>query len=343
MAPPRSAAAQKLRQQQQQQQGDADLLPSDEDDSDFQLSGPETRGGGSSSSSSSSSESDTDATGTNAKKKRKVKSKKRTREQEPQATEEPAKPAVDVDDLWAQFNAADDDPYTAKSAPTAPAESGGSADAKGKGKAVAGPDQTRSNGQDDDLVTIEIEYEFAGEKVKQQKRVARSSAEAQAYFGRNSTAAAPGQLSSDPKSAAPAKDPTAAALDALFGPEDPSSTTAAVPSPAAPSTAAAPITSSAPVPPPAAKRRKTGGAGGSLSGMAASLGVAGAGGKPAKLNTLEKSKLDWSSYVSSETGLEDTLAHARKDGYLDRRDFLDRVDASKEEQWDQARRGGRRR
>lgn len=48
-------------------------------------------------------------------------------------------------------------------------------------------------------------------------------------------------------------------------------------------------------------------------------------------------------YVSSETGLEDTLAHARKDGYLDRRDFLDRVDASKEEQWDQARRGGRRR
>lgn len=104
---------------------------------------------------------------------------------------------------------------------------------------------------------------------------------------------------SDPTNAAPAKDPTAAALDALFGPEDPSTATAAVPSPAAPSTAAAPTTSSAPVPPPAAKRRKTGGAGGGLSGMAASLGVGGAGGKPAKLNTLEKSKLDWSSYAYS--------------------------------------------
>lgn len=47
-------------------------------------------------------------------------------------------------------------------------------------------------------------------------------------------------------------------------------------------------------------------------------------------------------YVSSETGLEDSLAHARKDGYLDRRDFLDRVEGKKSEQFDQARQASRR-
>lgn len=49
------------------------------------------------------------------------------------------------------------------------------------------------------------------------------------------------------------------------------------------------------------------------------------------------------SYVSTQTGLEDTLAHARKDGYLEKRDFLDRVEARKEEGWEKARGEARRR
>jgi len=48
------------------------------------------------------------------------------------------------------------------------------------------------------------------------------------------------------------------------------------------------------------------------------------------------------SYVSTQEGLSDTLTHARKDGYLDRRDFLDRVEGAKERQYDEAKSSRRR-
>ncbi|GAA5864217.1 hypothetical protein JCM3774_001259 [Rhodotorula dairenensis] len=336
MAPPKSAVAQKLRDD------DPSLLPSDDDDSDFHLSGPEHADGGSASDSDSS---DSDS----GKRKR-----KRTHAHS-DAEPAPAKPALDqaqVEDLWAQFNNPLDDPYANPTAAAAasPAPGNGAAD---------------SRRGDDEFVTIEVEYEFAGEKVKQQKRVKRTSVEAQAYFATAAPArskkprlASPPAAASSSSSTAPPPPPlpTVDPLDALFGPDTTSAATASTCSatsqaepPAHPPAAA--TTSSEPGGslPPAAKRLKTGGAGrggkrgggGGLAGMAAALGVAGA--KPAKLNTLEKSKLDWSSYVSSETGLEDSLAHARKDGYLDRRDFLDRVESSKEEQWDHARQAAARR
>lgn len=48
--------------------------------------------------------------------------------------------------------------------------------------------------------------------------------------------------------------------------------------------------------------------------------------KPKKLNTLEKSKMDWLGYVDQE-GIKDELNLHNKDGYLKKQDFLSRVDS----------------
>lgn len=54
-------------------------------------------------------------------------------------------------------------------------------------------------------------------------------------------------------------------------------------------------------------------------------------GKGPKLNTIEKSKLDWAGYVDQE-GIKDELDGAKKskDGYLGKKDFLERVDAKRD-------------
>lgn len=56
-------------------------------------------------------------------------------------------------------------------------------------------------------------------------------------------------------------------------------------------------------------------------------------GKGPKLNTIEKSKLDWAGYVDQE-GMKDELdgAEKSKDGYLGKRDFLERVIAKRDDE-----------
>ncbi|GAA5912110.1 hypothetical protein JCM5296_000797 [Sporobolomyces johnsonii] len=320
MAPPRSAVAQKLKE------NDPDLLPSDDDDSDFHLSGADD---------DDASSSDSDDEGGNGRPKKRAKVD----------GEQPKEPVLDkaaVEDLWASFNDPSlPDPYAAPppaAASTATASSSGKATPKadkGKGKA----------NEDGDMITIQVEYKFAGETISQDKLVPRSSAEAQAWLALHpeSASAKPSQLAPSASSSATpaAKDPTTSSLDALFGPDsaDPCPPTSA-PNPPAPeassSASPAPASTSAsasasPAPGPKGGPRKK--AAGGLGALAASLGV----GKPAKLNTLEKSKLDWNKYVSKEDGLSDTLAHARKDGYLEKKDFLDRVEMRKEEGWEKGR------
>lgn len=55
--------------------------------------------------------------------------------------------------------------------------------------------------------------------------------------------------------------------------------------------------------------------------------------KGPKLNTVEKSRLDWAAYVD-QAGIKDELnVHSRaKEGYLGRMDFLDRMEAKREEE-----------
>lgn len=92
-----------------------------------------------------------------------------------------------------------------------------------------------------------------------------------------------------------------------------------------------------------------------MGALAASLA------KPAKLNTLEKSKLDWNKCVSSvsmvvsaemegekltgihlprfvdKEDLSDSLTHARKDGYLEKQDFLQRTEDAREDAWEKSK------
>lgn len=57
-----------------------------------------------------------------------------------------------------------------------------------------------------------------------------------------------------------------------------------------------------------------------------------------KLNTIEKSKLDWASHVDKE-GLKEELdtAEKAKGGYLGRMEFLGRTEAKREEDLKNAR------
>lgn len=61
------------------------------------------------------------------------------------------------------------------------------------------------------------------------------------------------------------------------------------------------------------------------------LSTPGTKGKGTKLNTIEKSKLDWAGYVDKE-GIKDELegAEKAKDGYLGKMDFLDKMSAKRE-------------
>lgn len=57
-----------------------------------------------------------------------------------------------------------------------------------------------------------------------------------------------------------------------------------------------------------------------------------------KLNTVIKSKLDWMEYVDRAGLKNDLEVHSRaKEGYLDRMEFLNRVDAKREEERRNAR------
>lgn len=55
-----------------------------------------------------------------------------------------------------------------------------------------------------------------------------------------------------------------------------------------------------------------------------------------KLTTLEKSKLDWATYVDKE-GIHEELNLHNKDGYLAKQDFLNRVESSKDEKYREIR------
>lgn len=64
--------------------------------------------------------------------------------------------------------------------------------------------------------------------------------------------------------------------------------------------------------------------------------------KRLKLSTLEKSRLDWASFVDKRK-IKDELSIHNKGGYLDRQDFLGRVDAKRGENFAKAREENRQR
>lgn len=117
-------------------------------------------------------------------------------------------------------------------------------------------------------------------RYRQEKEVLEDSKEAKEWLARQALL----KDTPTPKSTAapPASTAPTSAIDALFGAENSSTTAAPSASTSTADDKPAPPPKSAP--PKAGPRKK---AGGGLGALAASLG------KPAKLNTLEKSKLDW--------------------------------------------------
>lgn len=64
------------------------------------------------------------------------------------------------------------------------------------------------------------------------------------------------------------------------------------------------------------------------------------GNKYQKLSTLEKSRLDWASYVDTNK-INDELRLHNKDGYLEKQDFLGRLQVKQDENYEKAREADR--
>lgn len=96
---------------------------------------------------------------------------------------------------------------------------------------------------------------------------------------------------------------------------------------AAPATVSSPSSSSNPTRRPPPKKRASAF---DTAAAARSKSVAG----PVKINTLEKSRLDWAGFVDKE-GIGDDLKKWNKGdkGFLDRQAFLGRVDENRDRQW----------
>ncbi|CDU22235.1 uncharacterized protein SPSC_00865 [Sporisorium scitamineum] len=154
----------------------------------------------------------------------------------------------------------------------------------------------------EEMISIPTTYKFAGELHTSTRLLPRSHPDVIKYLASQSASS---------NSAAT----TSSAL--------PSETSKSTPAPAS-------AAGATPRPPPPGPRRKKGSLLAALSAAATA--------KPTKLNTLEKSKLDWDSYKGDTEKLSqqelDELEHQTKGGgkglgdmkgYLERRDFLDRV------------------
>ncbi|EST09289.1 BCNT-C domain protein [Kalmanozyma brasiliensis GHG001] len=177
---------------------------------------------------------------------------------------------------------------------TAGAEATASSSSKGDAPNMQSDSASASLAQADEMISIPTTYKFAGEVQTSTRLLPRSHPEAIKYLASQTAA----------------------------------SGTTASPASTASNTAAATTKPSRP-PPPGPRRKK----GSSLASLSAAITA-----KPTKLNTLEKSKLDWDSFKGDTAKMSkqelDELENQTKGGgkglgdmkgYLERRDFLDRV------------------
>ncbi|KAI9887095.1 MAG: swr complex subunit [Watsoniomyces obsoletus] len=159
--------------------------------------------------------------------------------------------------------------------------------------------QNKEENPEEEMITIKRTYDFAGETISEEKRVLKSSAEARLYLQSQSVS------TPTPSTSAPTSSSTSKPL------RRPKKRTSIFdPGPSVPFTKDS--TSSIKKAGPSTK-------GGGTPGM--------------KLNTIEKSKLDWAGFVDKE-GINDELdEHSRaKEGYLGRMDFLNEVERKREDE-----------
>ncbi|KAF9951186.1 Craniofacial development protein 1 [Mortierella alpina] len=242
-----------------------------------------------------------------------------------------------LDALWAEMNA------PVSKASSRPELIAAAARSTGLGtgySAEAGSSQSSSSSSR--MVTITTTYDFAGETVTVTKDVPEDSKEAKDFALKNKTpgsVAMPSVSSSAPSpsssSSLLSKVPsTSASISTTSVKEAPNDTTQTSDHPSTSSNSAKGISTAPRVTtrpsildslakkgPVRYVRKKS-----NLDALAATYGVK----KPAKLNTLEKSKLDWKNFVGKE-GIEDELKHHNKDGYMEKVAFLQRTDERRDQ------------
>ncbi|KAL8931343.1 MAG: hypothetical protein Q9216_007226 [Gyalolechia sp. 2 TL-2023] len=254
-------------------------------------------------------------------------------ERKPLATSEGA--TADIDALWARLNSAPPPPPKARSPPPS------ATDAKDHGRTTSKdnqqPAKTPSNlpnnkstqqtkptgsphhpSSEEEQISIKRTYQFAGETITESKTVPKSSAEARLYLQSQ-------QQSHQQQQTNPSSSPAAAGhkplrrpkkRPSMFEPNPEGVVKGLVPPtpiPTIKTPTSTTITKSTPTP----------------------------NNNPGpKLNTVEKSKLDWASHVDQE-GLKDELDTAEKarGGYMGRMEFLGRTEAKREDGLREARRG----
>ncbi|KAJ6117288.1 Craniofacial development protein 1/Bucentaur [Penicillium capsulatum] len=210
---------------------------------------------------------------------------------------------VDVNDLWEKMNAPESQIGLLTSQvkdDTEPTPVAGQADVEMQDQNVPeSEDQPRPSKGAEQMIKIKRTYEFAGEKITEEKVVPKDSAEAKAFL-------------SSGENVEYADVDEAKAADTTGNLRRPLRK----------------ISRFDPNPTGVIKK--------SWEKQPAEVGADGARGP--KINTVEKSRLDWAQYVD-QAGIKDELrVHSKaKEGYIGRMDFLGRVEAKRDDEARQAR------
>lgn len=178
--------------------------------------------------------------------------------------------------------------------------------------------ETKQSDEDDDgMITIKRSYDFAGQKVTEEKRVHKSSAEAKLYLANKHP-----ENKSKPQSPSPPKDDAQPALRrplrraSKFEP-NPTGEVKGLP--------------------PDRQRLRTPSRADVLA-QQKRLEEEARKGKAVKLNTVQKSAIDWAAHVDQEGLQEELDEYGRsKQGYVGKMDFLRSVHGRKEEEDRRAR------
>jgi hypothetical protein len=216
---------------------------------------------------------------------------------------------VDVDALWASMTAKPMRPNRDQPKPEQDANDQDLAPENINGK------DTLADEDSDGLITIKRSYDFAGQKVTEEKRVHKDSAEAKLFLANNDPTKQTKPRSPSPKDNQPTlRRPLRRA--SKFEP-NPTGEVRGLP--------------------PERQRLRTPSRADVLA-QSKRLEEEAKKGKVVKLNTVQKSAIDWASHVDEE-GLKDELDEygRSKQGYIGKMDFLRGVHGKKEEEERKAR------
>jgi hypothetical protein len=214
---------------------------------------------------------------------------------------------IDVDALWQQMLSGDKPaPAPVQEDTTMSDDAGRVQQSPSKGAAATSP-ATGATGEGDGMIRIKRTYNFAGKVHTEEKLVARDSAEAKLYLASLDQAADASTADADqPPKRMPRK-----AFRSIFEP----------------------------VTDQTALKRADLKLGLGVLMQARELATRA---EAKKLNTVEKSRMDWAGYVDKE-GIQDELklAGKSKTSYVSRQDFLARSEAKREEEARRARLAGK--